>query len=53
MASGETLIAWNAWDGYPPSANFATQDFRNGHPVMDFDDTTEGAAADGGGAATV
>jgi len=40
MASGETLIAWNAWDGYPPSANFATQDFRNGHPVMDFDDTT-------------
>ena len=31
-------------DNEPPTANFATLDTRNGHPVLDFDDTTAEAA---------
>ena len=40
MASGDTLIAFFATDNEPTSSNFATLDFRNLHPVLDFDATT-------------
>src|SRR3990167_954559 len=41
MASGDTLIVFRPQDNEPPSANFATFDTRNLHPVLDFDATTE------------
>lgn len=41
MASGNTLCVLTPLGNEPPSANFATLDSRNGHPVLDFD-----AAAD-------
>lgn len=44
MASGQTLIAWTPAANEPPATNWATFDVRNGHPVLDFDDTTEEAA---------
>lgn len=44
MASGNTLAIFTPFDNEPPSANFATIDFRNGHPVLDFDDTTQETA---------
>lgn len=44
MASTNTLIIWRAQDGRPPSANGATFDLRNVHPVLDFDDTTDESA---------
>lgn len=44
MASGNSLIAWTPLSNEPPAANFATFDTRNGHPVLDFDDTTAEAA---------
>jgi len=48
-------------DNEPPTTNYATLDTRNGHPVLDFDDTTAEAAifsgilndAYGGGGLTV
>lgn len=44
MASGNTLVTLYPADNESPSSNYATLDTRNGHPVLDFDDTTaEGA----------
>jgi hypothetical protein len=40
MATGDTLAVWGAAAAIPPAANFATLDVRNGHLVLDFDDTT-------------
>jgi len=43
MATGDTMAVWDALATRPPSANFPTLDVRNGHVVLDFDDTTDGA----------
>ena len=40
MASGDTLCVFLPLANEPPSSNYATLDTRNGHPVLDFDDTT-------------
>ena len=40
MASGDTLVVFTALNNEPPSSNYATVDTRNGHVVLDFDDTT-------------
>lgn len=44
MASGNTLLFISPLANEPPSSAFATLDFRNGHPVLDFDDTTDESA---------
>lgn len=44
MASGQTLVVWTPAANEPPSANWATFDVRNGHLVLDFDDTTQETA---------
>lgn len=44
MASGDTLAVFCPFDNEPPALNYATLDFRNNHPVLDFDDTTAEAA---------
>lgn len=36
MASGETLLSFTPQCNEPPTANFATLDRRNAHPVLDF-----------------
>lgn len=41
MASGATLVTLFPFDNEPPSANYATFNLRNGHPVLDFDATTQ------------
>jgi hypothetical protein len=44
MASGDTLIVFNALANEPPSASYATLAFRNGHPILEFDQTTQEVA---------
>ncbi len=44
MASGDTLLTFTPLSNEPPSANFATFDTRNLHPVLDFDATTNESA---------
>ncbi len=41
MASGDTLAVFTPYANEPPSANYATLDLRNGHPVLDFDGSTD------------
>lgn len=44
MATGQTLCTFFPTDNEPPSSNYATFDARNGHPTLDFDDTTQETA---------
>lgn len=37
MASGETLVVFQAYGNEPPAASFATLDTRNQRPCLDFD----------------
>lgn len=44
MASGDTLLIFTPLHNEPPSSNPATFDTRNGHPVLDFDASTDESA---------
>jgi hypothetical protein len=44
VASGNTLCVFTALSNEPPAANYATFDLRNGHAVLDFDQTTQEVA---------
>lgn len=44
MATGDTLCAFFPQDNEPTSSNYATLDTRNGHPVLNFDTTTQESA---------
>lgn len=44
MASGDTLLIFHPFQNEAPSANFATLDLRNLHPVLDFDASTNESA---------
>ena len=44
MASGNTLVVFTPQQNEPPATDYATLDGRNGHLVLDFDDTTAEAA---------
>lgn len=39
MASGDSLMSWDALGARPLGVNHASLDLRNGIPVLDFDDT--------------
>ncbi len=41
MASGETLFILEPKNADAPSSAYATMDLRNGHPVLDFDGSTD------------
>lgn len=41
---GDTLLILTPLCNEPPASNPATLDLRNGHPVLDFDDTTNESA---------
>lgn len=41
MASGDTLFEFFPCDNEPPSSNYATASIRNGHPILEFDQTTQ------------
>ncbi len=43
-----TVAVFTAQHNQPPSSNYATLDTRNGHPVLDFDTTTQETAIFGG-----
>jgi hypothetical protein len=44
VASGDTLCEWGPLHDEAPASNYALQDARNNHPLLDFDDTTQWAA---------
>lgn len=44
MASGDSLLIFTPLHNEPPASNFATLDFRNLHPVLDFDSDTDESA---------
>ena len=44
MASGNTLLSFNALSNQPPSSNYATFGLRNGVAVLDFDAATNESA---------
>ena len=44
MATGDTLCVFLPLQDEPTTTNMATIDFRNAHPVLDFDDTTAESA---------
>ena len=44
MASGDTLLVLTPAANVPPSSNYMTFDTRNGHAVLDADDTTDESA---------
>lgn len=44
MAAGDLLVDLSPQCSEPPPSGAATPDVRNGHPVLDFDDSTDEAA---------
>lgn len=44
MASGDTLVILLPFANEPPTSNYATLGFRNIHPVLQFDTTTQESA---------